>query len=336
LARAIYNPRSGELAGALRDPAELCKSDLADRTAVGSLLFDAFIPAAYRHDPAGRWKMQDCEKWLVFLARHLERNVAGPDLAWWQLPLAIPGFAFVSGVALGIAVGVVFGILTGVALGVALGVVVGVAVAVVVGVVTARESPTPVRGIRWQSPSRGTVVIVVAVGVVTGVAVGNVSGAAVGVTGGVMFGTVAGLVGWVTDQKSAPLDISSAASPQAVLAGDRRTGTVVGLVFGLVFGPVFGLMAGGLAGARVGVGVGVVAGVVLVISQSFSEAAWPSYAIARILLALRHRLPWPLMDFLADAHRRGVLRQAGAVYQFRHIELQHRLATRRSPPDDAL
>jgi hypothetical protein len=34
------------------------------------------------------------------------------------------------------------------------------------------------------------------------------------------------------------------------------------------------------------------------------------------------------MGFLADAHKRGVLRQAGAVYQFRHIELQRRLATR--------
>jgi hypothetical protein len=34
------------------------------------------------------------------------------------------------------------------------------------------------------------------------------------------------------------------------------------------------------------------------------------------------------MDFLADAHKRGVLRQAGAVYQFRHIELQYRLANR--------
>jgi hypothetical protein len=35
------------------------------------------------------------------------------------------------------------------------------------------------------------------------------------------------------------------------------------------------------------------------------------------------------MDFLDDAHRRrGVLRQAGAVYQFRHIELQHRLSNR--------
>ena len=32
------------------------------------------------------------------------------------------------------------------------------------------------------------------------------------------------------------------------------------------------------------------------------------------------------MRFLKDAHRRGVLRQEGAVYQFRHIELQHRLA----------
>lgn len=45
-------------------------------------------------------------------------------------------------------------------------------------------------------------------------------------------------------------------------------------------------------------------------------------------VCLRRRLPWPLMGFLADAHRRGVLRRAGAIYQFRHIELQHRLANR--------
>jgi hypothetical protein len=53
-----------------------------------------------------------------------------------------------------------------------------------------------------------------------------------------------------------------------------------------------------------------------------------AYLLARSWLATRHRLPWPLMNFLADAHRRGVFRQAGAVYQFRHIELQHRLANR--------
>jgi hypothetical protein len=44
-------------------------------------------------------------------------------------------------------------------------------------------------------------------------------------------------------------------------------------------------------------------------------------------LALRGRLPWRLMRFLADAHvHRGVLRQAGAFYQFRHAELQRHLA----------
>ena len=34
------------------------------------------------------------------------------------------------------------------------------------------------------------------------------------------------------------------------------------------------------------------------------------------------------MAFLEDSHKRGVLRQVGPVYQFRHIELQRRLAAR--------
>ena len=71
--------------------------------------------------------------------------------------------------------------------------------------------------------------------------------------------------------------------------------------------------------------------------MSFFQAAWPQYEIARAWLALPRRLPWRLMTFLADAHRRGVLRQAGAVYQFRHIELQQRLANRNTgkQQDDA-
>jgi len=92
LARAIYNPRPGELAGTLRDPVELC--DQVDQEAVEFLLFDAFIPAAYRHDPAGRWKAQDAKRWLVFLARHLDRTIGGPDLAWWQLRQAVPRTTF--------------------------------------------------------------------------------------------------------------------------------------------------------------------------------------------------------------------------------------------------
>ncbi len=63
---------------------------------------------------------------------------------------------------------------------------------------------------------------------------------------------------------------------------------------GLVFGLVFGLVAG------------------------WTQTAWPSYMVTVGWLAFHHRLPWPLMSFLADARRRGVLRQAGANDPRRH------------------
>ncbi len=44
--------------------------------------------------------------------------------------------------------------------------------------------------------------------------------------------------------------------------------------------------------------------------------AWGAFVVARSNLALRHALPYPLMDFLADAHNRGVLRQVGSRYRF--------------------
>jgi len=50
------------------------------------------------------------------------------------------------------------------------------------------------------------------------------------------------------------------------------------------------------------------------------------YADCRIWLICGRLLPWRMMAFLADAHQRGVLRRVGAVYQFRHISLQQRLA----------
>lgn len=53
------------------------------------------------------------------------------------------------------------------------------------------------------------------------------------------------------------------------------------------------------------------------------------YLITRLALFLSGHLPWRLMPFLEDAHRLGFLRQVGPVYQFRHAELQDRLA---APP----
>jgi hypothetical protein len=61
---------------------------------------------------------------------------------------------------------------------------------------------------------------------------------------------------------------------------------------------------------------------------------WGTYFLCRTWLTIRGELPWRLMPFLHDAHvNRGVLRQVGAVYQFRHIDLQRRIA---SWPENAI
>ena len=146
---------------------------------------------------------------------------------------------------------------------------------------------------------------------------------------GLAFGLGLGLVG-------VPDELSGVSSPWAAFRRDRQValllilagGLPVGLLFGFGLGWEAGTGSGLVVGLVVGLGLGLVAAFVGGCALSMSRTQWPSYMLARGLLAGRRQLPWQLMDFLADAHTRGVLRQAGAVYQFRHIELQHRLANR--------
>ena len=345
LARVIYNPRPGELGGPLRDPVELCDPALADRTAVESHLFDAFVPATYRHDPADRWKAPDAERWLAFLARHLDRVIGGPDLAWWRLPLVTQAFAFKLWLVIGFVdgAGVAAGFVLAIAFTNGSGIdpavfrnatlIAGVFGAVIGSLMGKRRLPEPARGIRWKPPGVGAVLVGTVVGIAFGVPIGfSAAGAGTAAATAAILGFLAGGVIWLRAQRGAPFD-SSAVSPAVTLARDRRTATVDGVVAGTVVAAALtvvsfldssGSVTTNIALAAIfGLGFGILAAAAV----SFTTA-WPFYEIARIRLALRHRLPWQLMDFLADAHKRGVLRQAGAVYQFRHIELQHRLATR--------
>jgi hypothetical protein len=110
------------------------------------------------------------------------------------------------------------------------------------------------------------------------------------------------------------------------------------LVIGLAAGTVAGL-AGALVGLGPGLGHGLVAAGAAALGamlwaapvSSLNQPSWPNWLLTRSWLALRRRLPWRLMDFLAEAHELSVLRQAGPVYQFRHIELQRHLANRARP-----
>lgn len=60
------------------------------------------------------------------------------------------------------------------------------------------------------------------------------------------------------------------------------------------------------------------------------SGAWVNYTLARIWFTLSGKAPWRVLDFLEDAHQRGVLRQVGAAYEFRHQRLQEYLTSAKS------
>lgn len=187
----------------------------------------------------------------------------------------------------------------------------------------------PARKIRW-SPiwfASGLVCSFIVATVIL-VQVGTKDGIAIGVAGVVASAFIA----WVAESDTT--DVRSAASPATVLRRDRTAFAASFLGLGLGLGAVIGFEQsvtldrigqplGAWYGAKIGlttiIAVGLVFGVI--------QAMWGPFAVTRCYLAARRRLPWRLMTFLRDAHaHRGVLRQVGAVYQFRHVELQRRLA----------
>ncbi|GIH09785.1 hypothetical protein Rhe02_78520 [Rhizocola hellebori] len=66
--------------------------------------------------------------------------------------------------------------------------------------------------------------------------------------------------------------------------------------------------------------------VLLALTVVSVRSCWFQFSFARVRWRLSGYLPWNLMAFLHDAHQRGILRQAGAVYQFRHSRLHEYLA----------
>jgi transcriptional regulator with XRE-family HTH domain len=155
---------------------------------------------------------------------------------------------------------------------------------------------------------------------------------------GLVFGMAAGLTAGLLSLLETPLDIRSAVNPPDLLTANRRT---VGAQF-LVAAPLFGLLVGigaylvlsGLEGVlgpliwsvAMTVRMGVLSGLAGAVGYALTLTAWGQWAVfSRLWLPLTGRLPWAVIPFLNDAYQRGVLRQSGAVYQFRHARLQQHL-----------
>ncbi|MFF4574984.1 hypothetical protein [Streptomyces sp. NPDC001410] len=61
-------------------------------------------------------------------------------------------------------------------------------------------------------------------------------------------------------------------------------------------------------------------------SATLLSSAWGVYFLSHLWFWVTGRLPRSLTAFLRDAHRLGVLREAGTVYQFRHARLEDHLS----------
>lgn len=152
-----------------------------------------------------------------------------------------------------------------------------------------------------------------------------------GVLFGLMFGPLVGLVWGILARFEAPVDVRTVVSPTDLLRTNRSTVIVESSVLGLVVAVGYGVLAGFLHGPGYGLAhglsYGLVLGLAVWLGVALSLTAWGQWlALSRIWLPLHGRLPWALTAFLDDASRRGVLRQVGAVYQFRHARLQAHLA----------
>ncbi|AUY52848.1 helix-turn-helix domain-containing protein [Streptomyces sp. CB01881] len=155
---------------------------------------------------------------------------------------------------------------------------------------------------------------------------------------GLIFGSAAGLVFGLMAALEAPLDIASAATPVGLLSANRTTvgrqvlvlvpaltlaialgGRLVVDLLQVFLGPMKWQLPDALF-------IGVVGGLGGTFSYALGFTAWGQWVIfSRIWLPMTGNLPWDTVAFLDDAYRRGVLRQTGAVYQFRHSRLQHHL-----------
>ncbi|MFJ6793509.1 NACHT domain-containing protein [Streptomyces sp. NPDC091268] len=115
--------------------------------------------------------------------------------------------------------------------------------------------------------------------------------------------------------------------PRAVL----RQYALIGFLSALGVATFMAVCVGGWLSLVLDAPAGSVLGFSLLVGGATGAAAllasaWGSYQVSRTWFCLTRRLPWRFWAFLDDAHDLGVLRQTGAVHQFRHGRVQEQLS----------
>jgi hypothetical protein len=356
LLRSVYIENKGDPTP-LIDPAHY-----PDAEAIKAHLFDELIPALITKRrpvrdgsdplrPRRGWEPDATRRWLAYLAVQLRGQ---RDLRWWHLPSAVPAITtlmvlvgvLVPGLVLGLAFGLGFGLVwLGLAVGLGFGLVFGLVVGPEV-----RRMPEPGYA-NWRLRDRGRALarhlaVGLGAGLWRGVGVGlcvavlqrrlgELTGLSERMTskllgGVVVVGLVVGLGAGLARWLRSPESNDRSRTPTSTYRGSRNLTTLSVLVVVMVGILVCGLLGQLTHGEAViaksmamGLGFGLVSGLLV---GPVQEPAWLGFVVVSRWLAFRSKLPWKMMGFLDDAHRLGLLRTAGSVYQFRHAELQDYLA----------
>ncbi|MFJ6199776.1 NACHT domain-containing protein [Micromonospora sp. NPDC092111] len=326
LARTVYSDAPGS------DPGELLDAHRFPTVeAVEAHLLGGYLPAVYQDHATARhgWEPEQVRHWFSHLARHLDR-LGTRDLAWWQLGTAVTGnrrglphlLPYLLPVLFGATFGATFQVARAsawagtefITLGL-MAVVVGTALGLAIGASAKRRGALPPGRLRLrirgnERPLVDSVVICSLTGLWGSFFFGPAAAVSIAVALATFFIFSSDLVH--------AIDITATPSASESLAVDRRNA--------LIAAGAAGLMVGFATGVSTGAGFGTVFGLGIAATVA-TATAWGHWLFfVRLRLPLTGRLPWRVHYFLTDAYQRGVLRQAGAVYQFRHARLQDHLA----------
>jgi hypothetical protein len=349
LARTAYSDTSASPGELLKTRRFKEKEDIEDH------LLDQFVTAVYRTSPStytnptDRWTVDEARDWLSTLARRLQR-LGQREIIWWRLSPGVPEACrlLLETVALGLTLAVTGWLVYGqpvrpevppppYALGVQ---VVACLIALLARPLGGMDNGIAPRRLVVRGRLRTFCTqAAIAAAVLLPIGLPMRVDPVVLVVLPLLFA--------LRTFVDHAVDISQAGNPQELLRADRTAVMTLAPVYALrnqgphairswllswaALGPLVIAAAWHRSGGRDAVGpqVWTVAGVGALIALALlgvAGSAWWGYTATRIALAVSGRLPWSLASFLEDAHRRGVLRQAGGVYEFRHARLQDRLA----------
>ncbi|WJK33049.1 tetratricopeptide repeat protein [Solwaraspora sp. WMMA2065] len=349
LARALSTPLMVALARTAyqnpgTDPAELL--GLATRQAITDRLMDAFVTAAYGH-PSGwrngqvgsRQRRDDPDRtrrWLTCLAYHLYQS-GTRDLHWWQIDpgllAARPRQTSTETRRMAVVAGGLVAGLVGAAVGASglWSAVTGVLIMTTAASGWLRplwpHGYPPYTRLKSQTLRRRRAQMV-ALPLVYGIGGGLLTGIiTTSWTAVLPAGLICGLLTAVLPSWRPAPSTRQAATAAADLANNRRNIAAAAVPQALTSGTVFTL-AGELAHTSPSSAIGITAALVYGTTAGLVAGGWTwtLFRLTHARLALYGWLPWRLQHFLAGAHYRGVLRQAGPVYQFRHAIFQDHLA----------